>query len=372
MRQLSDSAIKQIAGRAGRFGLHDGDSVGVVTTLHEADLPIVRRALKASFQPLQYARLSMTDKSFPRVLRALPLGSTNATVGDVFLYVAKLSPMYELQDAATLQLSVKFIDSFLDCLTVETRLTLQNSPCPWRDGTAVSSTQVMMEIFREKLGVPIEETLHRAGLLTKLNHALALAEAEGRPPRMKEVGLILVDLETIHKVIVLYLWFSHRYVVAFPDIGKAFELRALTEYAMDWCLEVMHQMRIKSDDPGAEARQAVSRRREATQGMDAPDEPITGPFMQTLHETVNNPDCAPPLFRSSEYMLINILRQLPSCSTSYGEGFRSSQNAATCKIVCPALPSCQARFKSPRRRDASRSSNHYDPRFLDAPHPPFG
>ena len=41
----------------------------------------------------------------------------------------------------------------------------------------------------------------------------------------KDVTEILTKLETVHKVVVLYLWFTYRHAVAFPDQEKAFELQ---------------------------------------------------------------------------------------------------------------------------------------------------
>lgn len=51
-RPLSVPQIKQIAGRAGRYGLHAKDSVGICTTLYDEDLPILRESLLVPPEPL--------------------------------------------------------------------------------------------------------------------------------------------------------------------------------------------------------------------------------------------------------------------------------------------------------------------------------
>ncbi|RDX47434.1 P-loop containing nucleoside triphosphate hydrolase protein [Lentinus brumalis] len=261
MRVLSTSQIKQIAGRAGRFGLHDSDAAGVVTTLHEPDLEIVRKALPAPFEPLQYARLHMSVETVTPIVRALPWDAKGATIGDVFLYVSKMAHMFEFQDVYEINDAMKTIDSFADCLTIPSRLIVQNSPCPWRDNYAVDGARAILEIYREKLQVRVEEALHRGRLLHKLNRALLLMQADGPAPDSMTTVQVLNTLETVHKVLDLYLWFSYRYAVAFPDRKNAFDIRQLTELAMDWCLEVLHQTRVGSRDAAAEARKAVMHRR---------------------------------------------------------------------------------------------------------------
>lgn len=272
MSRLSTSQIKQIAGRAGRFGLHEKDSVGVVTTLHPADLEVVREALKAPFQPLRYARLHMGMSSFSRIVRALPWEATGATVADVYHFVARMSPLFKFQATQDLHVGFEFIDEFIDCLPLASRLLIQNSPCPWRDGEAVKGARAMLQIHRNQLHVSIEEVLHRSGLLKKLNHVHLAMEGHLPPPSSKETVMLLGQLETVHKVVVLYLWFTYRYPIAYPQQSKAFSIRHATEHAMDWCLEVLHQMRIQSDDPVTAAREAILRRRPVTDDMPLPEE----------------------------------------------------------------------------------------------------
>ncbi|KAI9069475.1 P-loop containing nucleoside triphosphate hydrolase protein [Trametes sanguinea] len=272
MRVLSPSAIKQIAGRAGRYGLHGADTTGgVVTTLRPEDLEIVRKALTASYETIRYAYLQLTDEYFRRVVEVLPWGATQGTVGDMFHYVAKLPPQFAFQSTNGLDMAFKYIDSFLDCLTVESRLAAQNSPCPWRDDNAVAGAVSVMEIYRDNFRVSVEAALYRAGLLQKLNEAVLLMESDQTTYDQKMIVNMLSNLETVHKVIVLYLWYSYRYAVAFPDLQKAYQLRLITEFTMEWSLELLHQLRMKAPNPGPTARKLVMARRPLNL-----DEPIHG------------------------------------------------------------------------------------------------
>ncbi|KAI8974241.1 P-loop containing nucleoside triphosphate hydrolase protein [Trametes punicea] len=270
---LSSSQIKQIAGRAGRFGLHGDDaSGGVVTTLHPADLEVVRKALAAPYETIRYARLLMNSDYFNAVVQALPWNASQATVADVFRYVARVPPRYEFQSVQDLAECFRFIDSFLDCLTLDSRLLAQNAPCPWRDERAVAGAVSVMQTYREDVRVSIEGALHRAGLLEKLNAVLLSMERDSATEDPKKVVHQLGQLETIHKVIVMYLWYSYRFEVAFPDQEKAFQLRQLTEIGMEWCLELLHQLRMNAPNPAAEARKLVLKRRPYPSQADAEGE----------------------------------------------------------------------------------------------------
>ncbi|KAI0373141.1 P-loop containing nucleoside triphosphate hydrolase protein [Pilatotrama ljubarskyi] len=261
-RLLSTSQIKQIAGRAGRFGLHGADSAGgVVTTLNPDDLEVVRKALASPYEPIRYARLTMTSDKFTGVVQALPLGSSQRTVGDVFEYVAKVPPRFEFEHVNDQDACFRFIDHYADCLTTPKRLMVQLSPCPWRDEKAVAGARVMMDIFRDKVRVSLEEALLRSGLLQHLNDVLLLMEDDSAKCGQSKIVALLAQLETIHKVIVMYLWYTYRYSIAFPDQVLAFKLRQLAEVAIDWCLEAMHATRIGARSPAAEARSRVLDRR---------------------------------------------------------------------------------------------------------------
>ena len=62
VRKLLSSEVKQIAGRAGRFGT--AHPTGHVTCLHQSDVPLLHEAMGEASVPLQQARI------MPRLGRA--------------------------------------------------------------------------------------------------------------------------------------------------------------------------------------------------------------------------------------------------------------------------------------------------------------
>ncbi|KAI0927832.1 hypothetical protein AcW1_005251 [Taiwanofungus camphoratus] len=232
---LSNSQIKQIAGRAGRFGMHAGNSsAGVVTTFKTEDLPIVRRALAAPWTPLRYSRIPVTYDSMDNIMRALPSHAATSLAADVYDYVAKLHPAYEFQDITLFKNKIEFVDVIASQLSLRDQVLLQLAPVPHRDAVAVNAIRCIMTLYRTHLRVGLREALKTSGLWDSYQDILTNMRSRFD---IKTLPDTLATLESIHKTLVAYLWLSYRLPVAFPDQGFAFQHRGLTEKAMDQCLE---------------------------------------------------------------------------------------------------------------------------------------
>ncbi|KAH3661332.1 hypothetical protein OGAPHI_006739 [Ogataea philodendri] len=74
MTSLSDSSVKQIGGRAGRFGV--GEGIGHITAMSGADLRKVDTVMKAPFNSLDQAVIWPTDEQWVRYHSMFPKGSS--------------------------------------------------------------------------------------------------------------------------------------------------------------------------------------------------------------------------------------------------------------------------------------------------------
>lgn len=238
-RALSTSQVKQIAGRAGRYGLH-GDQApgGSVTTLNAADLPFIRRTIDLPNEPLQFARLGHNAESFVGVANALPPGSSTATIYKAHIYISRLQPMYRFSIPGDAEFSTmcEFIDTRGRGLTMRDRQLLLMAPVPWRDKACVEIIGNIIRMYTNQMSVNLMECLGKTNYLKTLT-AIEEKIAAGHPPHGK--GSTLEKLETFHKVLVFYMWMSYRNPVSFHRHEETLDIKTRVEKALDWTLEGM-------------------------------------------------------------------------------------------------------------------------------------
>ncbi|KIP07494.1 hypothetical protein PHLGIDRAFT_70994 [Phlebiopsis gigantea 11061_1 CR5-6] len=234
MQPLSLSSIKQIAGRAGRFGLHGADSSGgIAATLYDEDLEVVRDALASTPAPLKFASYSPAFEEVEAVAQVLPPGTPISTVYQVFSYVSRVHPCFELQDPKTSVTASESIEKTGAPLTLADRHLLQQAPIPWRDPLAVMVMLRLVRMYGEDMYVDYARLLHDCGMQQELDNVKKLIQKGARSPPPGT----LENLETMHKITTLYLWLSYRKPVSFNQREEVLAVKGEVEKAMDWCLE---------------------------------------------------------------------------------------------------------------------------------------
>ncbi|KAI3450831.1 hypothetical protein Pfo_007496 [Paulownia fortunei] len=197
MVPVSASQVKQIAGRAGRRGSRYPD--GLTTTLHLEDLDYLIECLKKPFDDVKKVGLfpffeqvelfagQLPDMKFPKLLEKF--GENCRLDGSYFLcqhlHIRKIANMLER----------------IQGLSLEDRFNFCFAPVNIRDPKAMYHLLRFASSYAQKLPVNI---------------------AMGMPKCAARNDSELLDLETRHQVLSMYLWLSNHFEEeSFPYVKKA-------------------------------------------------------------------------------------------------------------------------------------------------------
>ncbi|KDQ59803.1 hypothetical protein JAAARDRAFT_126493 [Jaapia argillacea MUCL 33604] len=234
-RFLTVSQIKQIAGRAGRYGLHDASSVGIATTRHPEDLSYLSHALEQPPSPLSAARLAICQSDLLcSILSALPPNSSLATVFEARRYLSVIPAPFQLEDEPQLARIITFLDREARGLTLSEMVVFMMSPVTWRDERAMECVARLMHMYRNSRSVSLKTLISDTEMFDVLIDTVGRMEGNKSVVNAAET---LSVLESLHKVVVHYLWYTYRAPVSFPDQDEGFVLKERVEKVMEWCLK---------------------------------------------------------------------------------------------------------------------------------------
>ncbi|MBF0624786.1 MAG: hypothetical protein HQL82_08265 [Magnetococcales bacterium] len=198
---LTPLEVRQIAGRAGRFGQNEIGFVGsfripmahLRVAFHTRPAPVRRACLAPNLDHL-LAIAEHQGQQHPRLAPLLTL----------FLQAVKPDPtLYRLGDLDDQTLLARITDRHAS-LDLATRFLLSAAPVPIRSTSVVDGFAIMVAaVARER---PLS--------LTDI-----LPTTQG--PRHRQLGL----LETATRMVDLYCWLHYRFPTIFPDIEEAIALR---------------------------------------------------------------------------------------------------------------------------------------------------
>lgn len=296
---VSFSQIKQIAGRAGRYGTGDSDEEvgGIVTTYKAADLDILRQALEAPLKPITHAaiqggseRLEELASLLPAIADTTKRSSSRQADKEDEEYARPRSLRQLFRDASLLtrvDTSTYFASSLEQqdklapviegCLPSRANLTLgeretfANSPTNVRDERLLALLQSMLRLYAQGKLVTFDvaekdldmlstlydvEAVERS-MYSKTQSKMPTQEAEltalpteeddgvekrGDPKASLDINMLMI-LESLHRGLTLYAWFSMRFPVAFCHALHVDQLRKRAEHAIDYCLEAIRSNR---------------------------------------------------------------------------------------------------------------------------------
>ncbi|KAL5541522.1 hypothetical protein UlMin_009232 [Ulmus minor] len=214
MRNLTVSEIKQIAGRAGRYG--SKYPVGEVTCMDREDLPLLHSALKSPSPLLERAGLFPTFDLMFMYSRLHPKHGLYQIL-EHFVENAKLSENYFIADCEDMMKVASVID--------ELPLGLNDKYL-----FCISPVEMDDDILSQGL-IQFAENYAKKGLV-RLREIFT--------PEMLQVPKsqsALKELESIHKVLDLYVWLSFRLEESFPDRELALSQRGICSLIIEEFLE---------------------------------------------------------------------------------------------------------------------------------------
>ncbi|KAI9837178.1 MAG: RNA helicase [Sclerophora amabilis] len=249
-KTLAVSEIKQIAGRAGRYSTATDDikgsdhslgdaakfasmaqvmstpsrnsNLGLVTTLDQIDLPVVQHAMSTDAAPISTAGLFAPDSVRLRFAAYFRPETPFSYVLLRLHELAQMNPRFHLCSLRD-QILIADLVQPIKGLSILDKISLCAAPYNSRDSTVLRA-----------LATCIGE------------------QREADPLRMPEFDIDLLDvnvkvdkqyllqLENLHRGLVLYLWLSYRFSGVFRSRSLAFHIKELVEERID---QVLGQVR---------------------------------------------------------------------------------------------------------------------------------
>ncbi|KAG8807123.1 RNA helicase [Serendipita sp. 399] len=290
--QIPLSEIKQIGGRAGRFGLHGPESIGAVTTFFPFDHQVVSKAMRTPVPGLKVAVLAADGEWLTNLHRALPPDTGLGSLFQLLKDVAECEEPFVLTDYSKLLDAAHVIDGACPNLGISLRSTITQAPVPWTIPEAPAMFTQMLLQFSAGQVVEVEALFAQSGLMMILDDVMAAREeqaqqyldmagqAEGAKPKpvlnVGQASRRLEALELLHKMACVYLWMSYRFPIAFSLRQRVEEIKMATELGIQFCLEAVSEDR---------ARQFTKRLADAEQAEEMVEQDVSeatfGPTSQT-------------------------------------------------------------------------------------------
>ena len=284
MVAISTSQLKQIAGRAGRYGTTDEEGAGgLVTTLYSQDLPMVEEALQVPLVPITRAAIQPSSEALATIATMLPperkpgwsrkayeQSDLPRSLPRLFADFGLLSRIdSRIFFAGSLEQQMHIAPVVEQAVSSSARLTLferekfANSPANTRDERLMVLLANMVNVYSqgqlvtfdavdEELGML--ETLRKIENLRKHARASMATTGEHRAELLRkdllgsEFSFEITDLmilETLHRGLTLYLWLSFRFPTAFCHTEQVGQYKERTEGAIDFCLVAIKALRIQ-------------------------------------------------------------------------------------------------------------------------------
>lgn len=241
--RLTVPHIKQIAGRAGRFrSAHqanqthksndqlnpnketektDAASVGLVTCIDEADLPIIREAIETEPAPIAKAGILPPSEFIMDYAARLPAGVPFEYILERICDDASIHSRFsicEIRDQLRIARAIEPIND----LGINQKCIFIAAPTSLKDSTSSTVLTSLARCVAEQRSVSIVD-ISEIPL-----EVLQLPLSDDRE--------YLRGLERLHQALIMYLWLSYRFINTFKDQDMAHHAKTLVEEKINQCL----------------------------------------------------------------------------------------------------------------------------------------
>ncbi|KAJ9604358.1 RNA helicase [Cladophialophora chaetospira] len=228
---LSTPQIKQIGGRAGRYrNAHQAmnntsagseANVGLVTTLNDEDLPLVRAAMQTEAAPIKRAGVLPPGEAMEEFEGRLPRGIPFEYILRRLCGKAAMHDRFRvcsIRDQTHISRTIESVRG----LSLSQRLILTAAPA----NITSSATQEVLKAFAECVAERRQVTV--------IDIPEVKLEVLEQPVSGEKT--YLERLEDLHKSLVLYLWLSYRFLGTFKDREMAMYAKEMVEERINTCL----------------------------------------------------------------------------------------------------------------------------------------
>ncbi|KAF4615062.1 hypothetical protein D9613_003474 [Agrocybe pediades] len=266
VRPLSTSSVKQIAGRAGRYGQHKDqvDLGGTTTTLYPGDLEALKGYLQKPYEPLPYGRVGLTAELIEEVLAVLPAGTPLAVALTAVIHVGRIPPFLRYVNYPELEKVCDFVDAEWLHMGNADKASLLWAPLPWRDVTTMSIVKKMLAMHARQFEVDLASVIKGTDFMQTLEYVEDMKEkVEQGTATFSTSSTLLKNLESFHKALVFYMWMNFRNPVVYSDYS-VIDLKKRVEILLNWSLASMSisdellVREIRPLSPDADALESIS------------------------------------------------------------------------------------------------------------------
>lgn len=226
MKKLTISALKQIAGRAGRYSLDKGQLEGFVAAMKKTDLKFIENTMAKDTPDLTKACLWPTPSMWMQYISKFPSGTS---FYDVLSEFESTVSKNNYDNYFILELKSKFSilrlflrDDLYRHTTVHDQLSL--SVAPINVDLASSAVFDVCHQFFQAISNCHTKNVFDFGFLH-----LDILKSKPVFTSQDNIVLVLQALEENHKIVLLFLWLSQRWPTLFVDKESAVDIKTLIE-----------------------------------------------------------------------------------------------------------------------------------------------